>query len=265
MYGEYKMPICAACNSDLGRTYEDVISPELKSGYDRFRTFFSSSHGYALTYRWLCLVLLKLLLGDNKFTKERDKRAGLVATIGSSHRWDRHHHLLCVARSGIVGGLIDPVALGSVFLIKAKNPLPFDLATFTVANAIKIQVGDVVLIGFLDDAQFVAAQLADLRRPFPTEMDSLQIVEFMIRMSTLAEGLEPRPHLYTEFATGVPVIRANRPAEVVLPTQEEHAKMVADRLYTYLLRSGLLASLPEPFQKGFAEGRATFFPEVLCG
>lgn len=265
MYGSYKMPICTSCNSELGKTYEDVISPELKSGYERFRLFFGTSPGYALTYRWLCLVLLKLLLGDNKFARERDERLGLVANIGSSHRWDRHHHLLCVARSGVVGGLIDPVALGSVFLIKAKDRLPFDLATFPIANSIKIQVGDVVLIGFLDDAQFVAAQLADLSRPFPSEMDSMQIVEFMIRMSTLAESLNPRPNLYTEFTTGVPIIRANRPSEVFLPSQEKHAKMVADRLYAHLLRSGLLASLPEPFQKGFAEGRATFFPEVLCG
>jgi hypothetical protein len=265
MYGKYKMPICSGCNSQLGVAYEDKISQALKSGYDVFSDFFHTSSGYRLTYQWLSLVLLKLLLGDNRFARERDRSLGLLSRIGDGHMWDRHHHLLCVVRAGIVGGVIDPMALGSVFLIKAKDPMPFDLATFPVANAIKVQVGDIVLIGFLDDARFVSAQLTDLRRPFPVEMNSPQIAEFLIRMTTLAEHLKPRPQLFTEFTHDSTIIRVRRPRDVVFLSREEHAKLVGDRLYAYLLRTGLLALLPQVSHGALAEGKATFFPDVLGG
>jgi hypothetical protein len=259
------MPICSGCNSQLGVAYEDKISQALKSGYDVFSDFFHTSSGYRLTYQWLSLVLLKLLLADNRFARERDRSLGLLTRIGDGHMWDRHHHLLCVVRAGIVGGVIDPMALGSVFLIKAKDPMPFDLATFPVANAIKVQVGDIVLIGFLDDARFVSAQLADLKRPFPVEMNSPQIAEFFIRMTTLAEHLKPRPQLFTEFTHDSTIIRVRRPRDVVFLSREEHAKLVGDRLYAYLLRTGLLALLPQVSHGALAEGKATFFPDVLGG
>ena len=262
LYGQHKLVICAKCNSSLALAYEDKISIHLKKGYADFREFFENG-GYLLTYQWLCLLLIKLLLKDNQLRWDLDRRSGRVHTIGDMYEWHRHHHLLCVARSGPEHVIFDRLSLGSVFVLKAKEVVPFDLSTAPLVNGIRIQVGDVVLIGMLDDAQFVSSQFCDLERPFPVEMDRIQLTEFFVRTVTLSEHLNPRPKLYTDLNSGSPIIRVVRPREVTFLNLDEHAKLVGERMHESLSRSGLLESVPDSIRLFISKGEWTFFPEAL--
>ncbi len=262
-YGQYKLAMCAKCNSDLAAAYEDRISPHIKEGYEAFKAFFEAG-GYTLTYQWLCLLLIKLLLKDNQLRWEMDQRLGRTDAIGDRSEWHRHHHLLCVARSGHHQALIHPVSLGSIFLLKAKDVMPFDLGTVPHVNAIRLQVGDLILVGLLDDAQFVLSQFSDLERPFPHEVDRLQLIEFFARTFTLSEFLRPRPQLYTDLSSGRPVVRANRPrGEIEFLPVDQHAKLVGERTHQMLSRSGLLNLIPESNRAHIERGEWTFFPGVL--
>jgi len=262
LYGQHKLAICAKCNAGLAAAYEDKISVHLKKGYAGFREFFENG-GYPLTYQWLCLLLIKLLLKDNQLRWNLDQRSGRDHMIGDMYEWHRHHHLLCVARSGPERVKVDWPSLGSVFLLKAKDVMPFDLGTVPSVNAIRIQVDDLVLIGMLDDAQFVLSQFSDLERPFPFEMDRFQLTEFFVRTFTLSEHLNPRPRLYTDLGTGSPIIRVSRPREVSFLSLEEHAKLVGKRMHESLARSGLLELLPAAAHIHIAKGEWTFFPDAL--
>jgi len=262
LYGQHKLAICANCNTGLAVSYEDKISVYLKKGYVAFKEFFENG-GYLLTYQWLCLLLIKLLLKDNQLLWDRDRRSGQTNVIGDMYKWHRHHHLLCVARSGPEQVKIDWPSLGSVFVLKASQVRPFDLCTVTNVNAIRIQIGDIVLIGMLDDAQFVLSQLSDLKRPFPNEMDRFQLTEFFVRTLTLSEYLSPRPKLYTEMNSESPIIRVLRPREVTFLSVDKHAKLVGERLYESLARNGLLELIPTTAHMHIARGEWTFFPDTL--
>jgi len=266
-YGEYKIPVCANCNTELGAAYEERISAKLKLGYRVFREFFETEEGRCLTYRWLCLLLIKCMLKDCRFMQVPDRRVGLVSSIGDAYAWHRHHHLLCVARSAMSGAHIAPSSIGSLFVVKADGALPsaFDFGTVPAANAVRIQVGDIVIVGVLDDAGFAEAWFNDLGLIFPNLMTRQQVAELSLMAALASMKLTPRPVFGTKWFGESHSIEAEIPAKFMAPSYRKVREAVGPALYRFLLCEGLLVDLPISTHEHLAKGEMTFFPEVLGG
>lgn len=260
IYGEYKIPICASCNSDLGGAYEDRISPKLKQGFEVFKEFFRTEEGRVLTYQWLCLLLIKCMLKDCRLARVVDRRVGLVESIGDAYLWHRHHHLLCVARSAVTGVRVSRESIGSIFLHRADSALSFDFGTLPKCNAIKVQIGDIVLMAVLDDAGIAAAWFRHLDLKFPEKMDKLQVCEFMLMAALAFMKVDPKPVFGTNWHGEFPEIGVKLPEEYTFPCLGEVKESLGPSLYAQMLREGLLADYPESVHRHISKGEWTFFP-----
>ncbi|MBY6164852.1 HNH endonuclease [Pseudooceanicola nitratireducens] len=151
LYGNYKIPCCEACNTEMSRVFEQDMACLVKEGGNSLQDHVAAGGGL-LPYTWMALIFLKLHLNDRRLRQHLDRRKG-DAPISDGYVWEDMHHLHAVARAFHIGAEVLPEAIGSMFIFPIRGGEgDFDLLTFTDAQTLYLQLGTTGLIAVFDDA-----------------------------------------------------------------------------------------------------------------
>ena len=200
-YGQYKVPCCQRCNSDMGRRIEEPVRRIVAGGFDSVVRHLNNE-GPLLIYTWLALIFLKTHLRDRAFRMHLDLRKG-DTRIAELYEWEELHHVHCVARSFHTRALFSPAVVGSLIAIRAGSHAAeeaFDYADLYAGRTIMLRMNDACVIATLNDARAALHILAtqDLPR-IDGPLTNMQLRELMGRAAAINMKLRERPR----FATAV--------------------------------------------------------------
>jgi hypothetical protein len=122
-YARYKIPCCTACNSLLGKKFEEPVSDLLKSGYGNLSSYVSKE-GPWLLYIWLALIFFKTYLKDRFLRLNLDARLG-SEKIADIYDWNTMHHIHCLVRAVYTKVSLDRRIIGSFFSHSCENRKTF--------------------------------------------------------------------------------------------------------------------------------------------
>ena len=84
-YGQYKIPCCKDCKTELGKTYEIPLSKLLSKPYPEICLELEKNTSLLqLLFKWLSLIFIKTHLKDKILLKDRDIRKN-IGSIGDDH------------------------------------------------------------------------------------------------------------------------------------------------------------------------------------
>jgi hypothetical protein len=200
-YGQYKVPCCRSCNSEMGRLIEEPVRRIVAGGFDAVVRHLNDE-GSLLLYTWLTLIFLKTHLRDRAFRVHLDLRKG-DKRIADLYEWEELHHVHCVARSFHTRALFSPATVGSFIAIRAgshPDEEPFDYADLYPGRTIMLRMNDACVIATLNDARAAYQVIAkhDLPR-IDGPLTNMQLRELMARAAAINMKLLERP----VFATAV--------------------------------------------------------------
>lgn len=118
-YGEYTVPCCKDCNSELGVSYEAPIGKLLSRPYNEIIEEINQNQDLVhFLFRWMCLVFFKTHLKDKALLKERDRRKE-SGFLGDLYGWEDFHHIHCIARSHYTKAIIEKNVYGTILILPA--------------------------------------------------------------------------------------------------------------------------------------------------
>jgi hypothetical protein len=196
-YGEYTIPCCVKCNSNLSENFEVPISKLLKKNYDEIISDIQKSPKLiGLLFKWLNLIFLKTHLKDNTYRYELN-RSIESGSIGDEHYWSDMHHIHCIARSFYTEAVIEKECLGSIgiFKVKSENDLDnFDYADSPAGKGIFFQFGEIGIISVLNDACAVSCIMHDTFHKIGSPLIPEQCKEILAHFNYLNLSLANPPN-----------------------------------------------------------------------
>ncbi|WP_194863155.1 hypothetical protein [Myxococcus sp. AB036A] len=218
-YGQYTLPCCASCNSQMGQTFENPIQELCEGGLERVGQFIKQN-GTALFFRWLSLIFLKTHLKDNTLYQTRDRRSGDLRRIADAYGHADLHHIHAVARSFHTKSILDESAFGSLLFLPAKQVSgiiqPFDFADLYASKSLLLRINDFCLIAVFDDScgalSLFMNELERIRAP----LSPAQLREIFAHISFISANLKERPLFHSTFNKTCHTIKGSHPSEVQL-------------------------------------------------
>jgi hypothetical protein len=199
-YGSYVVPCCVPCNQALAKLLENPVSDAFKQGRDGIVNYISG-HGPQGLLCWLALLFVKVHLKERTNRIHADRRLG-ETTVADELNWVGLHHVYCIARAGFANTVIDPDAMGSLFIGPARVDEGrglFDYVDITEAQAMYFRLGPVFIIHVLNDAS--AAQSVILQKWFAGKkfgsFSVLQSRELLAHFAYINMQLKKRPKFGT--------------------------------------------------------------------
>lgn len=195
-YGNYKIPCCQACNSEMSTMLEQKMAPLVKAGAGAIQDHIVAN-GSLLPYTWMALIFLKLHLNDRRMRMHLDRRLG-DAAISEDYVWEHFHHLHAVARAFHIGAEVRIEATGSMFVFPVDgDDADFDLHSFTEAQTLYLQVGRTGMIAVFDDACGASNGIAWVLEKITGPLSKVQARELTARFAMANLDLTNRPRFWT--------------------------------------------------------------------
>jgi len=212
-YGGYRIRCCLECNGLLSKAVEVPISEMLKGGMRTLEVELRTVSGRSLMYQWLCLIFLKTHLFDReRRVIQKDPESPLISTV---YDWRTLHHIHAVARAAYSGTLLDPMAVGSIFVVEVKDPF-FDYVDVSEGRALYLAFGDFAVFCVLDDGCGVNCFGESITRQVPPPVTRKTARTLLGHLAYVNMRLKERPLLYTDCGTAPFCIRAKLPSRPVL-------------------------------------------------
>ena len=237
-YGQYKIPCCKDCNSELGKVYENPISELLSHPYDKVSNTIMKDHDIAhLLFKWMSLIFLKVHLKDKNLLIERDmrKNAGYIA---DRYYWEDIHHIHCVARSHYTGAVIDTNVYGSVFILPAlvvEGWGGYDYVDSVHGKAVMLRLGELCIIVVLNDSCAGLSIVKDQIQKITGPLSPFQIREIVAHLNFINLSLKERPIYSSSFSCdGKYKIIAEIPDTLFLLDEEERVVTYGEFLRSYV-------------------------------
>ena len=161
LYPRYKVPCCERCNQALREAYEDPISIAVKGGLESVLKLHETDK--TLLLRWLNLLFFKTHYKDLSVRKHLDRRQG-ESTIGESYDWGVMELPHALFRSVLFNIQIASPQIGSLVIVKLLNPDwagLWDYRDDFKSGTTYVRIGDIVLIGVLNDGGISAHAMKD--------------------------------------------------------------------------------------------------------
>jgi len=195
-YGQYKIPCCKDCNSELGKVYENPISELLNKPYSEIiDTIKKNRDIILLLFRWMSLIFFKTHLKDKALLIERDKRKN-TGYIADGYYWEDFHHIHCIARSHYTGATIDTNVYGSTFILPAlvvDDLGGYDYVDSVNGKTVMLQLGKLSIIAVLNDScaglSIFNSQIQKITGP----LSPFQLREIVAHLSFINLNLKERP------------------------------------------------------------------------
>jgi hypothetical protein len=218
-YGQFKMPCCQDCNSELGAKVETPMSRMFGNGFTAFTEQFLSDGPYKL-FCWMALIFLKTHLKDAGLAMHQDSRKG-TQKLGELHSWSDLHHVHCIARSSHTNCNFRKEAMGSILVFPAKT-LPyresFDYCDLSFAQTLLVRIDEIAVIAVFDDSCACVNVIQDFIQKIKGPLSPLQLREIATHMAAINIHLSERPKFGSGFdsLSGEYGIGAEVPREVKL-------------------------------------------------
>lgn len=196
-YGQYKIPCCEECNTELGRRIEEPVSALLHGGHAAFADYLKTHSGILLIV-WMALIYLKSHLRDRSFRMTLDRRLS-TEPISSLYEWEDLHHIHTLARSFRTGAEISRQVCGTCLALPAKEDAePFDYSDMYQAQVALVRFRDVALLTVFNDSGAVSNHLAKILREAPGPFSAPQIREIMVEAACCNLHLKERPKFVSQ-------------------------------------------------------------------
>jgi hypothetical protein len=216
-YGQYKIPCCKECNSELGETFEIPVSELLKKNYeDIVQEVLTDKLKMQLLFRWISLIFFKTHLKDKALEMNRDKRFN-EGKIGDHHYWEDMHHIHCLIRSSFTGAKIDSTVYGTIIILPVtgfKHDNLFDYVDTPFGRVVMIRMGSFCMIAVVDDGGAAAVILNKQISSIRGAVNLFQIREIISHLNAINLNLNERPvfkSLIREKGDGEYIIFADVP------------------------------------------------------
>lgn len=198
-YGNYKIPCCEPCNSEMARKLEGPMSALVRAGGDAIQDHIAGGGGL-LPFTWMALIFLKLHLKDRRMRMHLDHRLG-DDPISTGYTWEHMHHLHAVARAFHIGATVKSKAVGSLFVF----PLDaadgdFDLLTFTDAQTMLLQLGKTGIIAVFDDSCAALNRVLWIIEKIDGPISPIQARDLTAHFAMANLDLMNRPHFWTRIS-----------------------------------------------------------------
>jgi hypothetical protein len=201
-YGQYKIPCCERCNTQMSDEFERPISSLVKGGLSAVTNYLVKG-GFRHIFQWLALIYLKTHLKDRhlRFQLDRRKRNDVIAEL---YDWRELHHIHCIARAFYTGADIKETSLGTVIVLPArgiKSDGTFDYADSYDGSTILLRLGEIAFLAVLNDSCAVYNLMRDTLGHISAALSSIQLRELMARIAYTNLHLPRRPRQYSTFET----------------------------------------------------------------
>lgn len=246
-YGQYKIPCCQDCNTELGKTYEIPLSELLSKPYQEIcLELEKNSSLLQLLFKWLSLIFIKTHLKDKILLKDRDisKNSG---SIGDNHYWEDIHHIHCIARSHFTNAEIDSAVFGTICILPAMLVDGFDKFDFVdsqAGKAIMMQINEFCIVAVLNDSCACYNLFSDLLNKITGKLSPFQIREIVAHLNYINLNLKERPiYKSTITETNQYKIIAEIPKNLSLIEEKERISSPGDFLEYYVRE--MIGNIPE--------------------
>ncbi|AXT59287.1 hypothetical protein D1816_02630 [Aquimarina sp. AD10] len=224
-YGQYVVPCCVDCNSELGDVYETPISKLLSKPYEQMiKEIQQDTEIVKLLFKWLSLIYLKTHLKDRNLLSSQDRRKDL-GYISDDYYWEDFHHIHCIARSHHTKADIDKRVYGTMFILPAivhDSLGGFDYLDSQTGKTIMLQTGDISIIANLNDSCAGLTAFNEQMMKLNGSLSGFQLREIVAHMNFINLSLKERP-VYRSLIgyDGKYKIVAEVPDEVILLDENE--------------------------------------------
>ena len=224
-YGQYKIPCCVDCNSELGKNYEKPISRLLSKSYSEIcDTINKEPQIIKLLFKWLSLIFLKTHIKDKTLLANRNPNIG-TGYIADEYYWEEIHHIHCIARSHYTKAIIDDKVYGSVFILpslKVDKLGGFDFIDSPNGKVIMIQLGEFSIISVLDDSCASVSLFNEHIQRIKGPLNPFQLREIISHLSFINLNLKENPVYSSSFSpNGNYKINAKLPEKIDLLDKKE--------------------------------------------
>ncbi|MCU0472972.1 MAG: HNH endonuclease [Bacteroidales bacterium] len=202
-YGQYTVPCCKECNTELGEFYEKPISNLLCQGYRQIcKSLDKNPELYYLIFKWLCLIYLKTHLKDKTLKWDRDHRKESFP-ISDVLYWEEMHHIHCIARSYYTGAEIDGKVYGTFFILPSINGDGidnFDYGDNLWGKGVLMQLDEFSIVAVLNDSGAGLSLWSDQFSKINGPVTHFQLREIFSIMNYININLKIRPVYQSLFS-----------------------------------------------------------------
>jgi hypothetical protein len=236
-YGQYKVPCCKECNSDLGKLVETPISNCLSTSYDELvREIKADNSIIPQLFIWMCLLYIKTHLKDTTLLQNRDKRKE-AGNIGDHFDWSEMHHVHCMSRVYHTGAIVNEQVYGSILILPAlsigEEP-QFDYMDSAAAQAAMIQVGDICIISVLNDSCASQSVFSNLLEKISGPLTPFQLKEIFVHMVYINLHLRERPKYLSTISERGYEIEVTLPEKLEILPEKEQIISLGELLFFYM-------------------------------
>jgi hypothetical protein len=225
-YGQYKIPCCEECNSDLGLIFEQPISNLFSMPYESIiNAIKADGEIEKLLFKWLSLIFIKTHVKDKTLLSERDLRKG-ESYLSERYSWEFDHHIHCIARSHYSRAYLAPFVYGTILFFQTiDNEMfgKFDYCDFHLGKVVMIKLNDICIIVVLDDAKVSGLLFRDYLRRINGPLTPFQVKEIVSHLAFLNIHLMNRPVFYSDIGKNY-IIKAKVPE--ILDIVEKNERIV---------------------------------------
>jgi len=237
-YGQYKVPCCSECNSELGDIYEKPISILLNKTYNEIVADIKQNPRIMkLLSKWLSLIFIKTHLKDKSLLVERNRRIN-KGFLADNYYWEDMHHIHCIARSHYTGAQIDNSVYGTLFILPSLiigDLGRFDYVDSHLGKVIMLQLGKFSIISVLNDSCAGLTFFRDRIEKINAPLSQFQLREIVAHLSFINLNLKERPVFYSDIKhTGKYQIKANVPEVIFLKKEEDRIVSPGEFLRYYV-------------------------------
>lgn len=239
-YGQYTIPCCTKCNSELGEKIEIPISLLLKKNYTEIIQEISlNPEIHKLLFQWLSLIFFKTHLKDNLLLMNMDKRVD-EGKIGDNHYWEAMHHIHCIIRSIHTNATISPNVFGTFLFFQVtmdSSTDAFDYIDTPYGRVVMVQIGELCLILVIDDSCFSKVIFSEELKKIQGRVNRYQIREIIANLNYINLNIQDRPlfkSLIKDNGNGNYLIYAELPRICKLVEKEKRFGDISSLFYHYM-------------------------------
>jgi hypothetical protein len=192
-YGQYTIPCCKECYSELGEKIELPISNLLKKTYEEILYEISLNPKLIQElFKWLNLMFLKTHFKDKTLLMNRDFRFD-EGKIGDYHNWNDLHHIHCIARSYYTNAKIESKVFVTTLIFSTvgiNKKDQFDYIDSVLGKVVMIQLDTFCMIAVLDDAGATGSIYREEIKKLNGSLNEYQVRELISHFSFINLNLK---------------------------------------------------------------------------